>query len=124
MNPSLLMPSEQSQKLVLLGVGQAALHVAKINSSYKLFGTTRNKQKLDILANALIEPICICSDLFDQSKDQLSELYKNILDKENLFKLGITDLDNIKYIHDIKKKFKLSKDKFTKFFFPATLSKK
>ncbi len=77
MNPSLLMPSEQSQKLVLLGVGQAALHVAKINSSYKLFGTTRNKQKLYILANALIEPICICSDLFDQSKDQLSELLTN-----------------------------------------------
>ncbi len=55
---------------------------------------------------------------------------KNYLDNNQNIKQSEKSLSNSfdnflrSHENDIKKKFKLSKDKFTKFFFPATLSKK
>ena len=59
-------------QLLMLGVGQVALQVAEIASQYKVFGTTRNANKSQVLKSAGIIPF-IVPDFFSRQSEKLIE---------------------------------------------------
>lgn len=64
-------------KLVLLGVGQVALHVAYLADRYDLIGTTRNKNKVLSLQTNAITSILIDNELTLQQQSELAKLLDN-----------------------------------------------
>ncbi len=65
-----------SSKLVMLGVGQTALQVAKLASQYKLLGTTRDANKSETLKSAGIVTLVIQPNFSDQQKEELADHIK------------------------------------------------
>jgi hypothetical protein len=67
----------EDNKLVLLGVGQVAYHVACLASGYRLIGTTRNKDKIQSLQANGITSFLIENDFTFQQQIDLTNILTN-----------------------------------------------
>jgi len=71
-------PSDSAKnKLVLLGVGQVASHVAYLADGYDLIGTTRNKNKVQSLHTDGITSFLIENKLTFQQQNELAKILTN-----------------------------------------------
>ncbi len=68
---------DQKQKLFLLGVGQTAVNVAKLALNYQLYGTTRDKNKIQFLQSHSIHPILLDPNFSIEQQTELPNFLVN-----------------------------------------------
>jgi len=69
--------NKDTNKLVLLGFGQVASHLANLAQDYKLIGSSRNQIKCSALEKAGIESFFIKPDFANAQQNEIAELLAN-----------------------------------------------
>ena len=71
------LPSKTNPKLVLLGVGQVAMQVAKSTNAYSIVGTTRDQNKIALLNKLNIAPFFLTESFTDSDQNKLDSMSDN-----------------------------------------------